>query len=166
MKSWTIRECLQDEWPVFAAHVRAMWLEIGAPPHQIKPSWQEEVFQFMGAAAEIGHFRGYVAVREGRIVGSAGGQIFAGLSPNLLEPDYRLMGYVWGVYVRPEHRGLGIASALTRTLTEYLFSLGCSQVRLHASPAGQPVYEKIGFLPSTEMRILRPHAGEANHAGR
>ena len=158
--------CRRDEWPVFAAHVRAMWQDIGALPHQIKPNWQEEILRFMECASETGGFRGYVAVCDGHLVGSAGGQIFAGLSPNLLEPDYRLLGYIWGVYVRPEHRGRGIASALTRTLTDYLFSVGCSQVRLHASPAGQPVYEKLGFLPSTEMRILRSPDGEASHAGR
>jgi GNAT superfamily N-acetyltransferase len=156
MESWTIRPCGRDEWPVFAAHVRAMWQDIGASPDQIKPNWLEEVLRFLECASETGGFRGYVAVCDGQIVGSAGGQLFAGLSPALLEPDYRQMGYVWGVYVRPEQRGRGIASALTQALTEYLFSVGCSQVRLHASSAGQPVYEKLGFEPSTEMRLMRP----------
>ena len=164
MEGWTIRECAREEWPQFAGHVRAMWREMGAAEYQIKPRWQEEILRFMERAAETGQFRGYAAVQNGQIVGSAGGQIFAGLSPALLTADYRQIGYIWGVYVRPEWRGLGMASALTQTLVEYLHALGCSQVRLHASPAGRPVYEKLGFLPSTEMRILLPRAGEAAYA--
>ncbi len=166
MEGWTIRECAREEWPQFASHVRAMWQDIGAAEHQIKPRWQEEILQFMEIAAETGHFRGYAAVQNGQIVGSAGGQLFAGLSPALLTADFRQIGYIWGVYVRPEWRGLGIAQALTQSLVDYLQSLGCSQVRLHASPAGRPVYEKLGFLPSTEMRILLPRIREATDASR
>lgn len=164
MEGWTIRECRRDEWTQFAGHVRAMWEEIGAEPRQFKSNWQAEVLGFMDRAAETGQFRGYVALRGGQIVGSAGGQLFAGLSPGLLTEDFRQMGYIWGVYVCPEARGQGIAQALTQTLVEYLHSVGCSEVRLHASPAGRPIYEKLGFLPSSEMRISLPRIEEATNA--
>jgi GNAT superfamily N-acetyltransferase len=50
-------------------------------------------------------------------------------------------------------RRQGIASQLTNKTIEYLKSLGCTRVILHASPFGKPVYESLGFSLSNEMRL-------------
>ena len=48
-------------------------------------------------------------------------------------------------------------------MVEHLRSVGCTQVHLHASPAGRPVYESVGFVPSTEMRLVLTPEREAAH---
>jgi len=153
-----IRPCERDEWPAFAECVYAMWRDIGAAPQDIKKDWREEILRFLATATEAEQFQGCVAVAGHRIVGSAGGQIWTGLSPQILKPSYRLRGYLWGVYVAPEYRGRGVAQALTEAVVSHLQSLGCTQVHLHASPAGRPVYEKLGFAPSNEMNLMLPAA--------
>lgn len=47
----------------------------------------------------------------------------------------------------------GIAKALTAACASYLKSIGCNRAVLHASPAGRPVYEQLGFTASNEMRL-------------
>ena len=160
-----IRPCRQDEWPALAENEYAMWRDIGAAPDQIRPDWRAETLRFVEEAARSHYFCGYLAVAEGRVVGSACGQVFSGLSPAVLEPHYRRKGYIWGVYVGPDYRGLGIAQALTQAVIGHLQSAGCTQVHLHASPAGRPVYEKMGFTPSNEMRLVLPTEREAAHGG-
>lgn len=131
-----------------------MWRDIGAAPRQIRPDWRARTLLFIEDAAEYRQFSASVALAEGRIVGSACGQILAGLSPDVLEPPYRCKGYIWGVYVAPACRGRGIARALTEAVTAHLQSVGCTQIHLDASAAGRPVYEKLGFVPSNGMRLM------------
>ena len=149
----TVRPCRRDEWDILADHEYAMWRDIGAAPDQIRPDWRARTLRFIEDAAECRQFSASVAVAEGRIVGSACGQISAGLSPDILEPHYKRKGYIWGVYVAPDWRGRGIARSLTAAVTEHLRSVGCTQIHLNASAAGRPVYEKLGFLPANEMRL-------------
>ncbi len=157
----TIRPCRREEWPVFAECVYAMWRDIGTAPQEIKAGWREEILRFMETATHTAQFQGCVAVAGNQVIGSAGGQIWTGLSPQIFQPSYRLRGYLWGVYVAPAYRGRGIAQALTTAVVAHLHSVGCTQVHLHASPAGRPIYEKLGFTQSSEMKLLLPTVGRS-----
>ena len=159
----TIRPCRRDEWDGLAENEYAMWRDIGAAPDQIRPDWRAQTLRFLEEAARSSLGGAFVAVVEGRVVGSACGQVFFGLSPDFLEPHYRRKGYIWGVYVASDHRGRGIGRALTQAMVEHLRSVGCTQVHLHASPAGRSVYESLGFVPSTEMRLVLTPEREAAH---
>jgi GNAT superfamily N-acetyltransferase len=62
-----------------------------------------------------------------------------------------VIAWIGMVLVDKAYRGRGISKLL---LTEILAHLDkCRSVKLDATPAGQPVYEKYGFLP--EYKILR-----------
>ena len=76
--------------------------------------------------------------------------------PHMLGPG-RWRGNILNVYTRPASRRNGLARRLTETAIEWCGTNKVSTVILHASDAGRPVYESIGFEPSTEMRmILKP----------
>jgi len=51
------------------------------------------------------------------------------------------------VLVDVEARRQGVGSALLRHALAFLDAKGIETVRLDATPAGQPVYEKLGFQP-------------------
>lgn len=55
------------------------------------------------------------------------------------------------VLVDVEARRRGIGSALLRHALAYLDEKGVETVRLDATPAGQPVYEKLGFQPEYSL---------------
>jgi GNAT superfamily N-acetyltransferase len=62
------------------------------------------------------------------------------------------LGWIGMMLVHPDYRRRGIAKALMRRAME---SLGERQVRcikLDATPAGEPVYRQLGFLPEWELQ--------------
>jgi GNAT superfamily N-acetyltransferase len=50
------------------------------------------------------------------------------------------------VLVDQAQRGKGIGTALTKHVVQYLDDRGVATIRLDATPLGQPVYEKLGFV--------------------
>ena len=70
------------------------------------------------------------------------------------------VAWVAMVLVDVEVRGRGIGSALLRHALAFLDARGIETVRLDATPAGRPVYEKLGFQPEydlTRYEGIAPH---------
>jgi predicted GNAT family acetyltransferase len=63
---------------------------------------------------------------------------------------------VVNVYTEPQWRGKGVAKSLLRELMHWASQQGMDRVVLHASDAGRPLYEKLGFRPTNEMRWFVP----------
>jgi predicted N-acetyltransferase YhbS len=59
------------------------------------------------------------------------------------------------IIVSPAHQGFGIGRKLTELA---LAQLGARATMLHATPAGRPLYEKLGFAP---VGMLHQHQGPA-----
>jgi GNAT superfamily N-acetyltransferase len=58
------------------------------------------------------------------------------------------------IYTAPEFRRRGLARQITQQLVKVCRELGFKTVNLHASQAGRPLYESLGFQPTTEMRLI------------
>jgi ribosomal protein S18 acetylase RimI-like enzyme len=52
-------------------------------------------------------------------------------------------------------RRRGIAEALMRTLLDDLAARRVCRIVLHASADGRRLYERLGFTPTNEMRLVR-----------
>lgn len=65
-------------------------------------------------------------------------------------PQY---GFIGDVFTEPAYRGRGLATALNQEAIRWLRGKGVAMVRLLASEAGRPIYEKLGFRPSDEMVV-------------
>jgi GNAT superfamily N-acetyltransferase len=61
------------------------------------------------------------------------------------------------MYVVPAARRRGIARALMNEVLEYCRAQGFRSVYVHASDAGRPLYESLGFIPTNEMRLDLRH---------
>jgi GNAT superfamily N-acetyltransferase len=57
------------------------------------------------------------------------------------------------VYIEPAFRRRGIACRLTQTIISWCREQGFQWIYLHASEQGRPLYEALGFEPSSEMRL-------------
>ena len=153
---FVIRAGGPDDDALIAEHFRQMWRDNGILEDRICESWRADVLGFVSFARQSLEYRAFLAELEGEIVGSASCQLFAGLYPNILKAEQRKYGYVWGVYVQPDCRSRGIATALTRATLDHLRALACTHALLHASPSGRPVYDALGFQTTNELRLELP----------
>ncbi|NMG07731.1 GNAT family N-acetyltransferase [Brasilonema sp. UFV-L1] len=149
----TIREATSQEDSLIAKHFCHMWQDMGVPDNAINPNWLEITLQYIEQARRDLFYKAFVAEVDGAVVGCASCQLYAGLYPNVLMPHYRKYGYIWGVYVEPAYRRQGIAKQLTSMTVNHLKAVGCTQIRLNASPLGKPVYESLGFFSGNGMQL-------------
>ena len=61
-------------------------------------------------------------------------------------------GLLYGLYTDPRFRRRGLARRIVLTAIESCRERGMTAVILHASDAGRPLYEMLGFEPTSEMR--------------
>ena len=98
-----------------------------------------------------GSFRSWLALEGTRIVG--GGAILINPWPSHPYDLECRRATILNVYVYPEFRRQGIARRLMDTMIDWCREEGFAAVYLHASKDGKPLYEKLGFEPTTEMRL-------------
>jgi len=72
-----------------------------------------------------------------------------------------MTAYILGMYVLPEYRRRGVARSLMTSCIQCAEAAGAPAVILHASELGQPLYEGLGFKPTTEMRLFTSNAGSS-----
>lgn len=112
--------------------------------------WQERAARSGGAAVGVRQFvaEGADGVWGGTLtvlMEEAGTKDWAGF------PVERRQGHVVGVYVRPEHRGSGLAEALFAAGVRWAWESGAERVRLivhEDNGRAQGFYRKVGFVPS------------------
>lgn len=148
-----IREAGIQEDSLIAKYFYQLWIDNNVPTNSIKSDWFDVTMQFISQARQDLYYKAFVAEIDNTVIGSVSCQLFAGLYPITLEDCYRKYGYIWNVYVEAPHRGQGIGKQLTSKAVDYLKSIKCTRVILHASPFGKPVYDSLGFSDSNEMRI-------------
>jgi len=71
--------------------------------------------------------------------------------PNDLTERFALLH---SVYTVPEYRRRGLARRIVQTAIEACRAEGLRRLTLHASAAGRPLYESLGFAPTNEMRLI------------
>jgi GNAT superfamily N-acetyltransferase len=63
-------------------------------------------------------------------------------------------GYLFNVYTLPSHRRKGLAARLTDAALDLARDLGLEIVELHASLEAEGLYQRMGFVPTSEMRLV------------
>ncbi len=67
-------------------------------------------------------------------------------NPRMIAP------YLISMYTAPEFRRKGVARLIVQSALKLCKERGYERVNLHASEVGKPLYESLGFSPTTEMR--------------
>ncbi|PYO63373.1 MAG: N-acetyltransferase [Gemmatimonadetes bacterium] len=143
---------------VLARHRAEMFRDMGQLPDGLSDTLIDAARAYFTQAIADGRYVGWVAElddRSGEIVAGAGLQ----LRELLPRPDAvreRLVrgpqALVLNVYTERAWRRRGVADALMRELLRWCRGNGIESVVLHASGEGRPLYEKLGFRPTNEMR--------------
>ncbi|MGQ0535659.1 MAG: GNAT family N-acetyltransferase [Methanobacteriota archaeon] len=61
--------------------------------------------------------------------------------------------YLLSMFTEPTHRGRGLATKIVRESMRWAKTRGFPKLSLHASKFGLPIYEKLGFKRTWEMKL-------------
>jgi GNAT superfamily N-acetyltransferase len=128
------------------------------------PAGQEEELarataSFLREAMPRGEYLAWIAESDASpplAIGGAGAQLRPILPRPRTGADELELGpeaIVLNVYVEREWRRRGVAEALMRTVLDVLAARGFRRIVLHASVDGRRLYERLGFVPTNEMRL-------------
>lgn len=155
---FAIRRASAADAPVLARHRAEMFRDMGELPDDLYGTLVEAATAYFATAVPGGSYVAWVAqARSGpdEIVGGAGLQLRV-LLPRPDPSGARLVrgpqGLIMNVFTERPWRRRGVAEALMREVLGWCRANGVESVVLHASDNGRPLYEKLGFTPTNEMR--------------
>jgi ribosomal protein S18 acetylase RimI-like enzyme len=128
-----------------------MWRDNGVEDDDLEAGWQQRFDDFLHQAQTTLGSKSFIASVGGSVVASASCQRLVSPYPRITRREFGRRGYIWGVYVEPEHRRMGVGRELTERCIAHLTVLGCDEAVLHSSPFGRSIYEKLGFTAGSEM---------------
>jgi GNAT superfamily N-acetyltransferase len=152
-----IRPSRPDDLELLVRHRQGMWRDVGTYAEPDIRSAAPAYRRWLRRERREARFYGFVAETvEGTPVGS--GAVW--LQPVQPRPGALArahMPYIMSMYTERPWRGRGVATRLVETMIEWSRRRRYSRITLHASVQGHPVYRRVGFEDSNEMRLnLRP----------
>jgi GNAT superfamily N-acetyltransferase len=142
-----------------AHHRAAMFRDMGQLSDPLDDRIERATASYLREALPRGEYLGWVAELEGppaTVIGGAGVQLRPILPrprPGTTDVELGPEAIVLNVYVEPAWRRRGVADALMRTLLGALSEWDIRRVVLHGAPDGRQLYERLGFVPTNEMRL-------------
>ena len=158
MTGLSIRRATAADAGVLARHRADMFRDMGQLNDGLRDTLVEAARAYFAAAIPDGRYIAWLAEAGGEVVGGAGLQLRE-LLPRPAPGGSRLVGgpqgLIMNVFTERAWRRRGVAAALLRELLRWCRASGIESVVLHASADGRPLYEKLGFTPTNEMRYAR-----------
>jgi GNAT superfamily N-acetyltransferase len=158
---YRIRRCTTQDAASVARHRVEMFREMGhVPTAELAQELLEKSVLALAPILADGTYVGWLAIDdEGNVIAGAGVHIKPQL-PRVSHDQRRVedgpVPLAVNVYTEARWRHQGVARALMRVLMEWAASQGTDRVVLHASDAGRPLYESLGFRTTNEMRWFVP----------
>jgi GNAT superfamily N-acetyltransferase len=153
-KDISIRFATMDDAPIIIRHRRAMWVDMGTGTQESLDAMDATFAPYLQRVLADGSYHGWLAhTADGHIIGSGGLLVHEWLaSPRDRNPRPR-RAYILNMYTEPPYRGRGVARRIMSAILDWCRADGFETVFLHASEQGRPLYESLGFEPTTEMRL-------------
>jgi GNAT superfamily N-acetyltransferase len=152
-----VRRATADDAGLIARHRAAMFTEMHELAADRAADLTEKTVRYLREAMPRGEYVGWLASAAevpDSIIAGAGAQLRNTL-PHPREPagaPHGRQAIVLNVYTEPAWRGRGVAELLMQTLIGWAGDAGLHTLVLHASDAGRPLYERLGFKATNEMR--------------
>jgi len=157
--AFQIRRATAHDAEIISWHRARMFQDMGDVSGDafeiLRANARSRLEQWIDSASYIGWLAGPVEKPE-MIVAGAGVQ----LQPILPRPlDLSTIGEgrqgtIVNVFTEPQWRRLGIAGLLIKEIIIWSKKEQIDRLILHASEEGRSIYERLGFVPSNEMRFV------------
>ena len=165
--TFQVRAATVVDIPLLAVHRAAMFRDMGSVASGSEAALVRATADYLRDALPRGEYLAWVAqssVSPLEPIGGAGVQ----LRPILPRPTPAGDGIELGpeaivlnVYVDPAWRRRGVADALMQRVLTVLAERKIRRIVLHASNDGRRLYERLGFVPTNEMRLETPRSQPA-----
>lgn len=133
-------------------HRLAMFEEMGFRDAAVLDRVEADSREYFIEALRIGTYVGWMAEdSSGKVVG--GGGIVVADWPGFPAERRAKRAWILNMYTEPRARRCGVARKLMEAMIEWCRCGGYGSVSLHASAAGRPLYESMGFQPANEMTL-------------
>jgi GNAT superfamily N-acetyltransferase len=139
-----------------------MFLDMGRLALEGEAALIRATEEYFRGALPRGEYLGWVAETQPpspEAIGGAGVQLRS-ILPRPATPGQGLElgpeAIVLNVFVEPAWRRRGVGEALMQSILEALAERNVRRVVLHASDSGRRLYERLGFVPTNEMRLDTP----------
>ena len=149
---------------LISSHRGRMFADMGELPPKMFDSFRAQSLETLRRMFAEGKYIGWLASPQNhtdKII--AGGGVQLREVPPHPQPDANgkidivsgREAIIQNVYTEPEWRRRGLAALLIKRIIDWTRAQGIESLVLHASDDGRAVYERLGFIQTTEMRFSR-----------
>jgi GNAT superfamily N-acetyltransferase len=147
-----IRRACAEDLKHILHHRVAMFEEMGFRDPGVLERVKSASRKYFTEALPTGTYVGWMAEdSKGQVVG--GGGIVVAAWPGYPGETRAERAWILNMYTEPGARRRGVAKRLLGAMIEWCRHEGYGAVSLHASAAGRPLYETIGFQQTNEMSL-------------
>jgi len=162
LERFTIRLATPADVEAIAEHRARMFDEMGQVPPDAFETLRAKSCERLRDFLQRGEYIGWLAVptqNPDLIAGGAGVQL-RDVLPHPASRGTQWNGVAEGrhaiilnVFTEPSWRHQGVALLLLQRIIEWARAERLDRLMLHASEAGRPLYERLGFVGTSEMRL-------------
>ena len=145
----SLRPVEPGDLETICSHRAAMFRDAGWPVASVA-AMTATFRAWLSDRLDDGTYFGFLAMKAGVPIGGVGLMVIA-WPPHPLHPATAKRGYILNVYVERSARRRGVARRLMAASDQAFSERGISYLALHASDAGQPLYEGLGWGRTSEM---------------
>jgi GNAT superfamily N-acetyltransferase len=159
-----VRLATNSDVELISWHRARMFQDMGELPPELFETFRIRSRDVVQRMFERGDYIGWLASPENELV-----RIVAGAGVQLREvPPHPQPGangkidiasgrqaIIQNVFTEPEWRRRGLAALLIKRIIDWTNRKGIDSLVLHASDEGHALYERLGFIATTEMRFNR-----------
>lgn len=151
-----MRQATVADAHTIATHRCEMFLEMGRISEADYAPLHGATFEYLARAIPGGEYFGFLAELDGRVVAGGGvhmRKVMPRPGPNGETVPESAQALVVNVYCEPGYRRRGIAQSIMAAIETWARERGIPWIALHASDAGRPMYEKLGYKPTNEFGL-------------
>ncbi len=149
---FVLRRASATDLDTLVTHRREMFREMGYKVDATMESMSDRFRDWLIERMNSGDYLAWLASAPDGSIAAGAGLWLMDWPPHMIGKGAR-RGNIVNVYTAPDHRRKGLAKQLMQTALDWCRQHEIDTVILHASSAGRPIYESMGFQPTNEMRL-------------
>jgi len=154
------RNAVPGDEALIAAHRKAMFMAMGGMEESVLEIMRRNSEPWLKRMIADGKYIGWIVSDDDQPIASAG-LLLLDWPPHPFDPAGEIRGYLLNVFVDPAYRRRSLAKQLVEASMEEARRRGIRVLSLHASDAGRPLYDRLGFHPTNEMLYRDPEPSPA-----